>query len=61
MSGCAFNGVAVITGEFGDNLQKGGTLVLHRLAIAVEPRLILCTQHGHTGFEVRKTFPNVVH
>lgn len=59
--GSSFYGVAVITSELGDDLQQGGALVLNWLAIAVEPCLVLGTQHGHSGFEVWQAVPDVVH
>jgi len=59
--GCSLDGVAVITGELGDNLQQGGTVVLYRLPIAIEPCLVLGTQHSHSGFEIWQAVPDVVH
>lgn len=61
MPGCALYRVAVITGKLCDNLQQGGAVVLDRLAIAVEPSLVLGTQHSHTGLEVWQAVPDVVH
>lgn len=61
VSRCSLDGVAVIAGELGDYLQQGGAVVLHRLTIAVEPRLVLGAQHGHPGFKVRQAVPDVVH
>lgn len=39
--GCSLNSVAVLCGELGDELQQGGALVLHRLSVAAEQRLVL--------------------
>lgn len=61
MPRCSLNGVAVIAGKFGDDLQESGTVVLHWLPVAVEPCLVLGTQHGHSGLEVRQAVPDVVH
>lgn len=36
-------------------------MVLHRLAVAVEPRLVLGAQHRHPRLEVWQTVPDVVH
>lgn len=59
--GSSLNCVAVITGKLGDYLQKGGAVVFYWLAIAVEPCLVLGTQHSHSGFEVWQAVPDVVH
>lgn len=61
MPASSLNCVAIITGKLGDNLQKGGAVVFHWLAIAVEPCLVLGNQHCHSGFEVRQAVPDVVH
>lgn len=61
VSGRALDGVAVVAGELGDDLQQGGAVVLHRLAVAVEPRLVLGAQHRHPGLELGQTVPDVVH
>lgn len=36
-------------------------MVLHWLAVAVEPRLVLGTQHRHPGLEFWQAVPDVVH
>lgn len=36
-------------------------MVFYWLAIAIEPGLVLGTQHGHSGFEVWQAVPDVVH
>lgn len=36
-------------------------MVLHWLAVAVEPRLVLGTQHRHPRLEFWQTVPDVVH
>lgn len=61
VSGRPLDGVAVVAGELGDDLQQGGAVVLHRLAVAVEPRLVLGAQHRHPCLEVWQTIPDVVH
>lgn len=47
--GGALDGVAVLCGELGDDLQQGGALVLHGLAVAAEEGLVLGRQHVDTG------------
>lgn len=61
MPGCSLYGVAIITGKLGDNLQQGGAVILYWLTVAVEPCLVLSTQHSHSGFEVWQAVPDVVH
>lgn len=36
-------------------------MVFYRLAVAIESRLVLCTQHGHTRLELRQAIPDVMH
>lgn len=59
--GCSLDGVAIITGKLSDNLQQSGAVILHRLTVAVELRLVLGAQHRHPGFEVWQAVPDVVH
>lgn len=61
MPGCALYRVAVITGEFSDDLQQGGAVVLYRLSVAAEPSLVLGAQHGDAGLQLRQAVPDVVH
>lgn len=61
VSGRPLDGVAVVAGKLGDDLQQGGAVVLHWLAVAAEPRLVLGTQHRHPRLELWQTVPDVVH
>lgn len=61
VSGCSLDGVAVIAGKLGDDLQQGGAVVLYWLPIAVEPWLVLGTQNRHSRFEVWQAVSDVVH
>lgn len=53
--------MAVIAGEFGDDLKQSGALVFYWLAVAVEPGLVLGAEHGHSGFQVWQAVSDVVH
>jgi len=61
VSGRPLDGVAVVAGELGDNLQQGGTVVFYRLAVVIEPCLVLGAQRGHTGLELWQAIPDVMH
>lgn len=61
MPGRSLDGVAVVAGKLRDDLQQGGAVVLHRLAVALEPRVILGAQHGHAALEVGQAVPDVTH
>lgn len=59
--GRALDGVAVLCGELGDELQQGGALVLHRLPVAAEQGLVLSRQDVDPRLQLREAVPDVVH
>lgn len=59
--GGALDGVAVLRGELGNELQQGGALVLHGLAVAAEQGLVLCRQHVDAGLQLGEAVPDVMH
>lgn len=61
MSGSAFDGVAVVGGKLSDDLQQGGAVVFHWLAVAVESGLVLGGEHRDSSLELRETVSDVMH
>lgn len=61
MPGSAFDGIAVVGGKLGDDLQQGGAVVFHRLPVAVESGLVLGGEHRDSRLELRETVPDVMH
>lgn len=59
--GSSLDSIAVFSRELGDELQQGGTLILHRLAVAAEKRLVLSGKNVDTGLQLWQTIPNMVH
>lgn len=59
--GRALDGVAVLGGKLGDELQQGGALVLHRLPVAAQQGLVLSRQHVDPRLQLREAVPDVVH
>lgn len=59
--GRALDGVAVLCGKLGDELEQGGTLVLHRFPVAAEQGLVLCCQDVDPCLQLRETVSNVMH
>lgn len=59
--GCAFDGATVFCSKLGDELQQRGALIVHRLAITVEQRLVLCCQDIDPRLQLRETISDVVH
>lgn len=59
--GSAFDGVAVVGGELGDDLQQGGAVVFHRLPVAVESGLVLSGEYRDSCLELREAVPDVMH
>lgn len=59
--GCAFDGATVFGSKLGDELQQRGALVVHRLAVTVEQRLVLRRQDIDPGLQLREAISDVVH
>lgn len=59
--GRALDGVAVLRGKLGDELQQGGALVLHGLPVAAQQGLVLGRQHVDPRLQLREAVPDVVH
>lgn len=59
--GSALDGVAVLRCELGNELQQGGALVLHRLAVAAEQGLVLGRQHVDAGLQLGEAVADVMH
>lgn len=59
--GRALDGVAVLCGELGDELEQGGTLVFDRLAVAAQQGLVLSCQDVDPCLQLRETVPDVMH
>lgn len=59
--GCSLDSVAVLGGKLGDELQQGGALVLHRLSVAAEQRLVLSGEDVDACLQLWQAIPNVVH
>lgn len=59
--GCAFDGATVFCSKLGDELQQRGALIIDRLAITVEQRLVLRCQDIDPGLQLRETISDVVH
>lgn len=59
--GRALDGVTVLGGELGDELQQGGALVIYRFTVAAEQGLVLGRQHIDPCFQLRQTVSDVVH
>lgn len=59
--GRAFDGATVLSSKLGDELQQRGALIIDRLAIAVEQRLVLSCQDIDPGLQLRETISDVVH
>lgn len=59
--GRALDGVAVLCGELGDELEQGGALVLDGLAVAAEQGLVLSRQDVDPCLELGQTVSDVMH
>ena len=59
--GRALDGVAVLCGELGDELEQGGALVLDWLAVAAEQGLVLGCQDVDPCLQLREAVPDVMH
>lgn len=59
--GGALDGVAVLCGELGDELQQGGALVLYRFTVAAEQGLVLSCQDVDPCLQLRETVSDVMH
>lgn len=59
--GCAFDGATVFCSKLGDELQQSRALIIDRLAVTVEQRLVLRCQDVDPGLQLRETVSDVVH
>lgn len=59
--GGALDGVAVLGGELGNELEQSGALVLHGLAVAAEQGLVLCRQHIDPCLKLWEAVSDMVH
>lgn len=59
--GRALDGVAVLRGKLGDELQQGGALVLHGLSVAAQQGLVLGRQDVDPRLQLREAVSDVVH
>lgn len=59
--GRALDGVAVLRGKLGDELEQGGTLVFDWLAVAAEQGLVLGCQDVDPCLQLREAVSDVMH
>ena len=59
--GGALDGVAVLGGELGDELQQRGALVLDGLAVAAQQGLVLSRQDVDARLQLGQTVSDVMH
>lgn len=59
--GRALDGVAVLRGKFGDELEQGGALVFHWFTVTAEQGLVLGCQDVDSRLQLREAVSDVMH